>query len=341
MRRRVRRAVLRCDAGAKVGAGHMVRSLALAEGFRRVGVEPFLLTPRLPDAWREMIRSRGIVLREAELPDGDPGLRELAELLGGDEGLVVLDSYAIGAEAVAYAWAAAGFVAVIRDGEPALGADAVIDHSLSADPARYRETPLALLGPRYALVREEFRDLSRTERGDGSPRVLVSLGGSAAGEVLPRVLEGLSRVPERINLRVVGAPWDCGPPVAGAGPHEVEWLEFQPTLAEELGSADLALLAAGGVRFEAAAAGCPMVLGILAENQVADAEAFTSAGLASFVGWWRRAEPEDVGETVQRALDSHELRETMVAKGRERVDGKGAERAAQKLKDAAESRVSR
>ena len=73
--------VLRCEAGPLVGAGHYVRCLALAEGFRRAGAKPRLLTPPLPEAWRAMAGN------EYETPDL-PSIDALARYIY-ESGIVV------------------------------------------------------------------------------------------------------------------------------------------------------------------------------------------------------------------------------------------------------------
>lgn len=329
-------AILRADAGPAAGAGHLVRSLALAEGFARAGAEAILVTPELPPPLRRLVDGRPV--RHVPVPGlepSEPG--PLAELAAGAAAVAVLDGYRLGPAAVAAARKAAPLVAALADGTAPPGVDAVIDHELSADPGRYPGIPLALLGPRYALLREEFREPPpRPARDPDPPVVLVTLGGSATARLRDRVLAVLAAAGGPLRARLVADPW-TGSPAGDAPPPGIELTVVppRPTLADELARATVALLAAGGTRLEAARCGCPMLLGILADNQVADAEAFAEAGAARLLGWWDRLDPAAAGRALRELLDDPAARRELAGRAGALVDGRGAERAAQALLAAA------
>ncbi|HHN73970.1 MAG TPA: hypothetical protein ENK10_01950 [Acidobacteria bacterium] len=330
--------VLRCDAGEQIGAGHLVRSLALGEGLVRCGARALLLTPPLPEAWRQMVADRGVELVEAQgLAPGQISAELLTEAAGTPPRALVLDGYAFGAEALEAVAGMAALVTMICDHGEDLGADAVIDPNLSADPDRYSRTPLRLIGPRYALLREEFRQPGPRPAATGRPRVLVCLGGSATATLVPRLARALAASGAPIEVRVIGNPHDrVGPEeLPSADEMEIHWLQPRPSLVDELLAADLALLAAGGVRFEAARCGCPMVLGILADNQVADARAFARCGAAVLAGWWEQVDPRALGREIRTLLDDPGKRKTLAQRAAEIADGHGAERAARALLTAA------
>jgi len=330
------RVLLRADAGRNAGAGHLVRSIALAEGFVRAGAEPVLVTPQLPPGMARLLAERPVVHAPVPgLAPGDPG--PLAELADGGAALVVLDGYRLGPEAVRAARRAAPFVAALADGNAPAGVDAVVDHELCADTARYPSVRLRLLGPRYALLREEFRDPPpRTDPDPGPPRVLVTLGGSATGRLGDRVLALLAAAGRPLRARIVGNPWEEAPRRdAPAGPVVVEFVPPRPSLVEEFARATVAVLAAGGTRFEAARCGCPMLLGVLADNQQEDARAFVAAGAARDLGRWDDLDPREGGMLLRELLDRPDLRKRLAARATALVDGRGAERAARRLLAAA------
>ncbi len=336
------RVLLRADAGPGAGAGHLARSIALAEGFARAGAEPLLVTPGLPPGMARLVEGRRV--RHVPVPGlapGDPG--PLAGLAGKDAALVVLDGYRLGPDAVAAARRAAPFVVALADGDAPAGVDAVVDHELCATPGRYPGVPLRLLGPRYALLREEFRDPPpRPLREPGPPLVLVTLGGSATGRLGRKVLDLLAAADRPFRARIVGNPWEETPaPRPGATPVSIEFLPPLPSLVEELSRASVALLAAGGTRFEAARCGCAMLLGVLADNQVDDARAFVAAGAARGLGRWDDLDPAEGGMLLRELLDRPDLRRELATRAAALVDGRGAERAARELLAAARSAAGR
>lgn len=328
------RVVLRCDAGPEIGAGHLIRSLALAEALRRCGAEPCLVTGELPYVWRHLLARRGLAALEhpALRPDsaGD-------DLLPGQAELAVLDGYELDSACVAAWRRRAAYLAVIDDGDGDRGADAVVNSCLSARAEAYPHTRLRLLGPDYALLREEFVEPPERRPPDAVPRLLVSLGGSTAAGLAERLLCGLEATGRALHARWIASPHEdpLAPAPRENGSVEVEIAPPLPTLLDEMLEADLGLFAAGGVRFEAARVGLPMVLGILADNQVADARAFADAGAAHLLGWWREVEPADIGEVVRGLLDDTEARNRLATRAGALVDGHGAERAARALLTAA------
>jgi spore coat polysaccharide biosynthesis predicted glycosyltransferase SpsG len=290
-----------------------------------------------------MVVDRGV--RLVESGDLGPGRAGEDAPVGEDLTLAVLDGYDFDESHVAAWRQRAPFVALIADHGADHGADAVVDHSLSAREDRYPGAALRLLGAAHALLREEFRDPPGTREPSDVPVVLVSLGGSATESLVPRLLEGLEAADRRLLARLVAGPHDELGSLAGDGPltrgsATVIRVPPGPTLRPELERADLALLAAGGVRFEAARLGVPMLLVVLADNQVEDARAFAEAGAARRLGWWRDATPESMGAALREMLDDTEARRAMGARGQALVDGRGAERAARALLRAASGRSS-
>ena len=116
--------------------------------------------------------------------------------------LTVLDGYSFDAGHVADWRQRVGFVASIDDSGLDRGADAVLDSQLSALEDAYPSAQLRLLGPRYALLREEFVDPPARDPASGPPRLLVSLGGSATGDLLERLLGGLEAAELPLRARV-------------------------------------------------------------------------------------------------------------------------------------------
>jgi UDP-2,4-diacetamido-2,4,6-trideoxy-beta-L-altropyranose hydrolase len=223
-------------------------------------------------------------------------------------------------------------------------ADIVLNQNLHASDRTYRhrhESVRLLLGPRYVLLRREFRGASLSARkpaGLGT-RVLVTLGGGDRDNVTTRVVESLSMVPVE-GLEVVVA-------VGPSNPHEARLRRMVDTLSIpvslEVGVenmvplmqwADLALCAGGSTSWEMAYMGLPSVVLVLAENQVPIAEALAETGAAEYLGWHSRVETDEIADAVGRLLVSSERREAVSRRGRELVDGLGVDRVLRALQEA-------
>ncbi|GEM_PF-2306450 len=327
--------VFRCDAGPEIGAGHLVRSIALAEGFLACGVPSTFVTGALVGAWRDMIEARGFPLIEDKgVGRASTGHEVMAQIAPKAKALVVLDGYGFFAEHVREARRVADRVAVIRDHGTPAGADVVIDHNLSAEPyAEANPAALQLLGPRYALLRNEFHRARRLPIPSDRPEILICLGGSQATPVLLKVLDALSRISIPFVARVIASPHDAQTTGESEelGPGILHWLSPQSTLAHWFSRSHLAVLAAGGARFEAACCGCPMILGILADNQVRDAEAFADRGIARLVGWWDDAPVLEIARVIEELLRHETIRHSLSQQGRALIDGRGAIRTARSI----------
>src|SRR5262249_16395726 len=70
--------VFRCDAGFALGTGHVMRCLALAQGWQDIGGEVVFATREMPVALRERLRAEGITVVQL---GGDAGEQDAVETL--------------------------------------------------------------------------------------------------------------------------------------------------------------------------------------------------------------------------------------------------------------------
>lgn len=292
--------LLRADFGSEVGSGHVMRCLALAQAWVARGGPAALLAAALPDHVRARAVAAGVEVLD---PSAATDL---------DAGWVVLDGYHFG-RADQEAVLAGGKKLLVVDDHGRVGhydADLVVDQNLGAAREWYaHRAPRTrlLLGPRYALLRAEFARLV-PDRSHERPvrRVLVTLGGCPAPEIVDRVAAAL-RVPHLADLDVT---------VAGGA----------DDLAVLMVDADLAVAAAGTTSWELCCMGVPTVLVSVADNQVPVARALAEAGVALDAG----PVDEGVGDRVAQGLRSLRgdpaKRAVMVTRGRVLVDGRGADR---------------
>ena len=110
-------------------------------------------------------------------------------------------------------------------------------------------------------------------------------------------------------------------------PHPVEVVVDAGDMAARLSSADLAVAAAGVTALELARVGTPHIAIVLAENQRPGALALTREEIVVNLGWHADVSPESIGAAVAALADDAGRRADMSRRGRELVDGHGAERA--------------
>ncbi|MGN6869648.1 MAG: PseG/SpsG family protein, partial [Solirubrobacteraceae bacterium] len=250
---------------------------------------------------------------------------------------IVLDGYQFDGDYQARLVAAGARVLALDDHGHArrYSAELVLNQNAGADESLYRDRRTGtrlLLGPGYALLREEFRRWPgrRAAAPLRARRAVVTLGGSDPDNVSATVLEGLAAVPGPLEvlLMIGGANLHRTALQAAASrcPYPVEVVVDARDMAARLSSADLAVAAAGVTALELARVGTPHIAIVLAENQRPGALALTREEIVVNLGWHADVTPESIGATVAALADDAVRRAEMSRRGRELVDGQGAKR---------------
>lgn len=313
--------VVRADTGPGVGAGHVLRDLALVERWTAAGDAAVVVGPGPDSALGRRAAAAG-----AEVVAGvDPGPTETT-LRGvvGDRApsWVVLDGAPFD-HARQEAVRRLGARLLVVDDHARHGryaADLVLDQNLDASTASYADLGggRALLGASFTLLRREFTDLRRERDYRDEPRqVTVVLGGDPVPEVLAygdQVTAGV-----RAALPHLTATFR-----RGGSAIDTPW-------ATQLAASDLVVSAAGGTTWEVCHLGLPAVLVAVADDQEPVGTAVAARGAASWLG---RIPPRGaasvtrvVDEVARLAADA-DARQTMGAVAAAVVDGRGAARVA-------------
>jgi UDP-2,4-diacetamido-2,4,6-trideoxy-beta-L-altropyranose hydrolase len=331
--------LFRADASAGIGMGHAMRCLSLAEVYRERGGRAVFLMAEPPAPFAARGRSVGAEIRTLSAAPGSAA--DVAETLATAEstgaGWIVLDGYEFdGAFQAALVEAGHRLLALDDHGHAGrYHADLVLNQNAGADAALYAERAPAtrqLLGPRFALLRAEFRawTAERALTPARARHVVVTLGGSDPDNVSVRVLEGLAAVPGPLEILLVIGPANphraCVEDAARACPHPVELATDVTDMAQRLAWGDLAVSAAGATVLELARVGTPQLLIVLADNQAPGAAAMQREGLAINLGRHERLDAEAIGAAVAALAGDAERRQELSRRSTALVDGRGAER---------------
>lgn len=332
----MRRVLFRTDVGPDIGLGHLNRCLALAAALRAKGVPSVFVT--YGNAPSDYLVSVPLPLHR--LPIAEPGSSEdLAYVLkqtdhAGCETIVV-DSYQINAQYLAELRQEGLFVVAIDDlASYTFPCQLVVNGGVQAMDLPYRSSSgdtQFLLGPRYALLREEFwNGLSRQER-ERVQTVLVTLGGADPYNLMPQLLVMLDQLDGGFNVAAIVGPFferrrDVEE-IARACRRTIRIIRAPQSVRDLMVEADVAISAAGQTLYELARVGCPTVAVSIAENQEPQLRSFMEAGAVLLAG---RAHDTDVVDKVRAALlaliADRSSRNTMGQTGRRLIDGHGAHR---------------
>lgn len=259
----------RVDGSGKIGMGHLVRSLALAQMLKEEFYVHFV-SKEIPQTFQDELRYAGIGL---SLISNDEDCFQILE----KQSVVVFDGYDFSETFIRRIEEDLRTVVVgIEDfvnKKPWF--DYIINHAPGLNPATYPSAPNTLLslGLDYALLRPEFLEVCKAGSLVKDPgTVLVCFGGADFNNLstsVTRILIQFSYF-KKITV-VVGAAFQCRDEL-----EKVANLDSRVEILINLSSGEmanlmshnsLAIVPSSGVLIEAIASGCAIVSGIYVENQ--------------------------------------------------------------------------
>lgn len=339
------RLVIRADADARMGIGHAMRMIALGQAWAERGGAVRFLGRIEAEPLRSRIAVEGFDL--VELGAVHPALADLRELLALTDGQdwLALDGYHFDT-AYLHAVRAAGRKTLVLDDLNDRGeyeVDVLLNQNLGAGDLPYRVNPEArlLFGPRYALLRREFRAARQADKPcpERVRNVLVTMGGSDPVNFSAVVLQALALLGgQDLAVRLVVGP--ANPNRAGlerlaaALPVPTELVTPGEDMPRQMLWADLAVTAAGSTCWELCYFGVPILAFELAENQAGVLAGLAAAGAAVSGGRVAEATPEGIAALLDGLLGTPARRAALATQARGLVDGQGAFRVAAALRPA-------
>lgn len=327
---------IRADAGARMGIGHVMRCLALAQAWKKRGGEVVIYTHAEAPALVERLQQEGLTIVKLQHEAGS--LEEAGEVasLAAEAGplWLVADGYHFSPDYLA-ALKGSGLKLLVLDDLAAIdltAADIILNQNAYASEAMYPGAKRLLAGARHALLRREFLSSiePRLAEPENANEIIITLGGGDPDNVTQKVLELLAGCTRRIlNLKVIaGAANPHLDSLRGAlvGPHQVELLVNPPNLPELMSQAHVAISASGSSCWELACLGLPMILIITADNQRGVAAKLQELEIAEVLGWHEDFPAADAMTRIADFLDDQPRRAKMSNLGRQLVDGHGAAR---------------
>jgi spore coat polysaccharide biosynthesis predicted glycosyltransferase SpsG len=198
---------------------------------------------------------------------------------------------------------------------------------------------VTLLGPRFTLIREEFRHAraQAAPRSGEIRRILMAFGGVDLGNFTAAALEmlrGLDPVPAADVVIGAANPWRAAIESACARTPSFTCHVQTTRMAELMARADLALIAGGFTSYEAAFMGLPSVLFPMSAIQAEVSAEIAAHGAAISAGMSGRFD-ESAVVAVLRTLRSDPVRcRAMAQAATQLFDGLGTQRVTERLLDA-------
>lgn len=317
----MRSIVIRADASPQIGSGHVARMESLAAALRARGAAICFAAAAMPEKLAARLGAAGhgfamLPEVEAAVPSSDA---------------VIVDHYALGAEWEHRARAQSPLVIAIDDLARAHDCDILLDQNLGATELAYRpQVPSGaalLIGPRYALLRDEFRAFVASPARERAEvrRIMVSMGGYDEANATAHVLRGLSLLRNGVAVDVL-LPHSAPHAEAVASlcaNHGFAYAPSESTVSSLMESADLAVGAAGGTAWERCLLGLPTLAITVAKNQRPGAVALAKAGAARWLGELAEITPGQLMSEVCAVASDPSLLQAMsrAARAVMQVDG--------------------
>jgi UDP-2,4-diacetamido-2,4,6-trideoxy-beta-L-altropyranose hydrolase len=294
--------VFRTDASLKIGIGHVMRCLTLADALRTQGATSTFICRQHEGHLIQQIEQHGhdvIALPLTPCFGSDPqhklahadwlGVHWTQDARQSCDAIkdrkfdwLVVDHYALDIQWEQALRANYNKLMVIDDlADRAHCCDLLLDQNLGRSSKDYKSlippNAKTLIGPRYALLRPEFAQLrtySLSRRADGRLRnLLITMGGVDKDNVTGKVLNALadSDLPAELQITVVmgqHAPWiEQVKEQAAKLLNPTEVLKGVSNMAQLMANSDLCIGAAGSTTWERCCLGLPTAMIPLAENQ--------------------------------------------------------------------------
>jgi UDP-2,4-diacetamido-2,4,6-trideoxy-beta-L-altropyranose hydrolase len=329
-----------------MGTGHVMRCLALAQAWKDTGRNVVFVSNMKSPRLLHRLNSEQIEVIKLDKVPGSLDDAKFVANLANDLGLnwIVLDGYHFGS----------AYQKMIKDYGLNLlfiddnghsdhyYADIILNQNLHADERLYRKRETytrLLLGTKYILLRREFlrwQGLKRDNFGDPH-NILVTLGGSDPFNVTLRVIDALDMLNNDLESIVISG---------ASNPHYRDLLnKIKKTksniklesdvqdISKIMAWAHVAVSAGGTTSWELAFMGLPSCIVVIAENQCNIAKLLNDRGISICLGWHENISPLIISKGIYKLILSKADLSSMIDRGRDAVDGKGAMRVVSAIED--------
>ena len=323
------KAIIFTEAGNKFGYGHLMRCLAIAQGFQERGIKSVFYLRGNPDA--------GEILKEFLWKPID-WFKEPVDV---KNKIVILDSYYADKNFCKKVYKEAKAVLFIDDNNriPYPGGF-VLNSTIGTEDIDYPDNPkiIYLLGPKYHSLRREFWEVQEKVIRERVEKILITFGASDMTNETLKILKMLKEKYPDLEKHIVVGKWFSNIWEIKAEADKKTVLIYYPDaerIKQEMLKADICISGGGQTAYELARVGVPTIGICFAENQEMNLKRWKKEGILQYVGWYN---DEGLIEKISFGFDSiqsYSKRKSFNKAGKGCIDGRGAERLTQVIQEKA------
>ena len=369
--------LFRVDGSIEIGGGHIMRCIALAQKFKAYGANCSFICKVHDGNYISLIRGFGFNVYElslkpekiSEAPSVGSEKFNYQRWLGSDwkfdadqtilkikdirVDCLVIDHYSIDDRWERRLKSYCSLIFVIDDlADRPHVCDLLLDQNMGRKKSEYKNLLLpaceVLIGPRYALLRDEFyraRSKALERRGDNdSVRILVTMGAIDKDNFTKKILKSISSSIyfKGLNITVVlgsNSPWIMSIKRFVSKLSNVNLVVNPANMSELMVGSDIAISAGGSTTWELCCLALPVLIVVTAENQVNSAGTLKAMGAVELVGVNRI--PTDLVKYLDGLLKNYSQRHVMSVKASKIADGKGCDGVYRVIKASLHSKTKR
>ena len=328
----------RVDSNSKIGAGHFMRCLALANAYKNIGGSITFVCKDIQPECESFAKKQEVELVHSPHDIGSRDdanfLVELANQASCSE--VITDGYFFDADYRRALRNKKISVVAIDDGDLIPDeTDLVINQNAHAEQIKLNSEEVDLLGLRYCLLGSRFWPYLNWSRktADSATRFLVCFGGGDHLDWIKKSIAAIFNIVAKCEIRAVGADEsDISELLAGATENQsIECIRHSDEIERIMAWADIAIGASGSMTWERAFMQLPSISIALAQNQQPLGETINQKQIGVHIGSAETVTDQQLREGIERLVSDIELRNKMALNGRTAIDGYGCDRVVQAL----------
>lgn len=340
--------IFRVDGNKKIGAGHVMRCLSVAEVMRERGQECLFVTAE--SLFASIIQEQGfkVEIMQSDYFDlyreRDIFVQILERYV---PEYVVVDSYYVTKEYFNWLKKYGKIIYIDDRADFAYPVDVLVNYNIFANQIDYEgiyrvegvNLPKLLIGAEYIPLRKEFQDAEERIQPEIVQKVLVSTGGADAEHVMLNFIKYLqSKVYTAADCEyhlILGAMNEDVKEISQMT-KDMEGIVLHQNVKSMkalMTECDMAISAAGSTLYELCACGLPTITYTLADNQIPAEQAFAEQEIMMSAGDYRTV--EDFYKTLflqmEKVKKDYSLRIRMASNGYQAVNRNGASRLVEQI----------
>ena len=348
------RLVIRVDASIQIGTGHLMRCLALAQAWKDAGGRVIFITACQDEGLLQRLREEEFSINLLSKPHPHPSDWDYTKgiLASYPDAWVVLDGYHFDevyqrqVKATEHRLLVIDDMAHLRHYYP----DILLNQNIAVMEGIYscESYTRLLLGPKYALIRQEFlraRNSFIRRFPRKAKNILVTFGGWDHKNLTLRVLQAIETLndPETVIKVVVGELNQHIGVLRSIVAKSQSNFEILTNVGNDMPAlmkwADLVITTVGITLWELCLFLVPTMVGLVSDNIVANhrkkdiASALADMGAVENLGWLAERDIQELAEDIDKCIHDPKLRKSMSGSMTRVVDGRGAERAVNVMRE--------